>query len=231
MGSPVVRDPSHPIGYVGNTGCSDGPHLHFLVRNPSGIVIDPYGWMPLPDSAFYSEGSPWQIWNVNNGGADAASHYLWIHQLATTTLLSSSSTTVMNSASGNVVASFPVGIYNTALRMQMVEGLPSANVPGYKGLYSFSLFGYSVDDVPVLTLSGEVSLSVHIPVYGLQTLSAMTTIPPTLHVWDPQSSTWQKLSTTWDSHTGNVHAFSSQIGTFAFTIPENHIYLPLVFTH
>jgi murein DD-endopeptidase MepM/ murein hydrolase activator NlpD len=64
VGATVSRDPSHPIGYVGSTGCSDGPHLHFLVRNPSGIVVDPYGWMPLPDAAWYGQTDPWQQYNT-----------------------------------------------------------------------------------------------------------------------------------------------------------------------
>ncbi|MEW6086203.1 MAG: peptidoglycan DD-metalloendopeptidase family protein [Chloroflexota bacterium] len=32
------------LGISGNTGLSTGPHLHFLVRNPSGRSVDPYGW-------------------------------------------------------------------------------------------------------------------------------------------------------------------------------------------
>ena len=32
------------LGISGNTGLSTGPHLHFLLRNPAGKSIDPYGW-------------------------------------------------------------------------------------------------------------------------------------------------------------------------------------------
>lgn len=227
-GTAVSRDPARPIGYSGNTGCSSGPHLHFLVRNSSGIVVDPYDWMPLPDAAWYGQTDPWQQYNADNGGADATSHYLWIHQLATATLLSSSATTIITSTSGGAVATFPIGAYDVALRVQMVEGLQSARIPGYRSLYSFSLFGYTTNDTPVTTLANEITLDVYMPTDGVSALSVNGTVTPTLQIWDAQSSTWQKLSTTWDSHTGNVHAFSSQIGTFAFTIPENHIYLPLV---
>jgi len=226
-GDEVSRDPAHPIGYSGNTGCSSGPHLHFLARNSSGIVVDPYDWMPLPDAAWYGQTDPWQQYNADNGGTDATSHYLWIHQLATTTLLSSSATTVITSTSGNAVATFPIGSYNAALRVQMVESLHSARISGYRSLYSFSLFGFTTDDVPVTMLTNEITLDVHMPTGGLRALSVSGTITPTLQVWDAQSSTWQELPTTWDSLTNSARATTSQIGTFALTIPEHRIYLPL----
>lgn len=227
-GVAVSRDPSHPIGYSGNTGCSSGPHLHFLVRNSSGIVVDPYDWMPLPDAAWYGQTDPWQQYNADNGGADATSHYLWIHQLATATLLSSSATTVITSTSGSAVATFPVGAYDAALRVQMVESLQSTRISGYRSLYSFSLFGYTTNDTPVTALADEITLDVYIPTGGVSALSVNGTVTPALQVWDAQSSTWQELPTTWDSVTSSARATSSQIGTFALTVPEYRIYLPLV---
>ena len=47
-------------------------------------------------------------------------------------------------------------------------------------------------------------------------------------VWDAENSVWQELPTTWDSHTGTARASSSKIGTFALTIPEYRIFLPLI---
>ena len=228
QGNEVTRDPTQPIGYSGNTGCSSGPHLHFGVRNALGIVVDPYDWMPLPDAEWYGETDPWQQYNADNGGDDATSHYLWTHQLETTTLLSRSEPTVITSTSGSVAATFPVGAYNAPLRAQMVEGLHSARILGHRSLYSFSLFGYTTDDVPVTTLVDEITLNVNIPTGGLHALSASGTVTPTLQVWDAQSSTWQELPTTWNSRTGIASASSSQIGSFTLTIPEYRIYLPLV---
>lgn len=36
-----------PVGLVGSTGNSTGPHLHLEVRTPSGIAVDPLVWMEL----------------------------------------------------------------------------------------------------------------------------------------------------------------------------------------
>ena len=95
-------------------------------------------------------------------------------------------------------------------------------------MYSFSLFGFTTDDVPVTMLTNEITLDVHMPTGGLRALSVSGTITPTLQVWDAQSSTWQELPTTWDSLTNSARATTSQIGTFALTIPEHRIYLPMV---
>jgi hypothetical protein len=40
------------LGISGTTGNSSGPHLHFVVRNPAGRSVDPYGWRG-------SGSSPW----------------------------------------------------------------------------------------------------------------------------------------------------------------------------
>lgn len=49
------------LGISGTTGNSSGPHLHFLVRNPSGRSVDPYGWKGSGSSpwAFQQNESLW----------------------------------------------------------------------------------------------------------------------------------------------------------------------------
>jgi hypothetical protein len=40
------------LGISGTTGNSSGPHLHFLVRDPSGRSVDPYGWKGTGSSSW-----------------------------------------------------------------------------------------------------------------------------------------------------------------------------------
>lgn len=62
IGEAVAR--GQPIGVIGNTGCSTGPHLHFGVQY-LGRNTDPYGWCGAGDD-------PWQA-----HPAGSASIWLW----------------------------------------------------------------------------------------------------------------------------------------------------------
>jgi len=229
VGAQVSREVQHPIGYVGNTGCATGYHLHFMVKNSNGIVVDPYGWEPKPDAAWYGQTDPWQQYHADQGDPDATSHYLWLHRLETVTLVDPSSSTVITSTSGLVVADIPAGAYGAPLRVELAEALQSARIPGYRSLYTFSLVGYTSEDVPVLTLGAEVALDVRTSTGEVQTFAASTATIPTLQIWDTRTSTWQELPTTWDPVAGNARAASSRLGTFALSVREYRIYLPVTF--
>ena len=52
------------LGISGNTGNSTGPHLHFLVKNPSNVAIDPYGWTGSGADP-YGTNQPQSLWVQN----------------------------------------------------------------------------------------------------------------------------------------------------------------------
>jgi len=225
----VSRDTLSPIGRVGSTGNSEGPHLHFKVINPSGNVVDPFGWSPSPEAAFYGEADPWEKWNLIEDGSDAASHYLWIHRLVTNAnLLSSESSTILSSPSGKIIATFPVGVNNEALRVQMMDILNPANIPGNQILASFSLYGYTNENLAVTAMLKDISLDVQLSTSSQLTQKVNSSNDPNLILWDIQARTWKELPSTWDPSSGSLHTSTSQIGTFAIIIPEYYMYLPIV---
>lgn len=228
----VTRDIAHPIGYAGDTGCTSEPLLHFVVRNPSGIVVDPYGWRPLPFSAWYGETDPWQHYNADNGGVDAASHYLWLEPLAAITMTHPTSSTVLSSPSDEITVTISSGFYCETLRFDLSETLQPVLMANVRSLRTFTFFGFTPQGSVITNLENAVTIDLAGPKAGeWQALTQGLSPEPTLWVWnvrDDQQPAWTVVPITWDSLTGHVHAVTTRIGSFALTTSPPYIYLPMI---
>lgn len=63
VGSTVVA--GELLGYVGSSGSSTGPHLHFELHDASGTLIDPYTGPCNPGSSWWSPARSYNISQVN----------------------------------------------------------------------------------------------------------------------------------------------------------------------
>lgn len=81
-GQPVITDSSdrkNIIAISGNTGNSNGSHLHFGVINDSGLHVNPYGWQGPAGQ------DPWANYVDPQGIPGATSNNLWEQRPAITT--------------------------------------------------------------------------------------------------------------------------------------------------
>jgi hypothetical protein len=229
VGTAVTRDPAHPVGYAGDSGCTSGPGLHFIVRNQAGVAVDPYGWAPLASAALYHSVDPWQIYNADNGDIDAASQYLWLQPLGAFTITTPSTNTVLLAPSGDITFTLSGDFYTDTLRLEWYETLQPASIYGHRSLRTFTFFGFSSEDQPLTQLFTEVAIDLAGPdASEISSFALGEPFTPVLLVWDAQLLAWVDLPTTWDPLTGHVHATGTRIGSFALTIPINMLFLPLV---
>ncbi len=225
-GVKVIRSTSQPLGTMGQTGCVTGPHLHLLVRNPEGVVVDPYGWQPKPDAAWYGKDDPWQVYNAQKEiPVDAISHYLWVHNLKEDVLINHDNETIVNSPAGKVTASFPIGVYHDPLRIELAESLASADLSGYNVSGTFSVFGYTVGDQVVTELDDTYELRIDLG------LSAQSTLinKPKLFIWDVRNKTWQELENAYLHNSAALVVHTNLLGTFAVGRVAN-VHLPMIWT-
>jgi hypothetical protein len=116
--------------------------------------------------------------------------------------------------------------------VELAESLQSASIPGYRSLSTFSLFGFTINDVPVTTLEASVRLDVYVPeMQGIQALAASSITTPTIRIWDAQSSLWRELPTTWEPSTRRATVTTDQIGTFAVSVRSYKTHLPMILKH
>lgn len=221
----TIDDPNASIGIMGNTGnCSDGAHIHFTVENSEGVVVDPYGWKPKIDSAWYGMNDPWVQHNLNlSQPKDASSHYLWLHPMENTKVVLSNTTTRMNSPSNDVSITFFSGTYTSPLRAEFSETSNPVLFNGVAVERAFFLMTYIDDIVPIDVLNNDILIEYVVS----QQMRSVVSMDSKFVVWNTANSNWQELPTEWNSATGIISTTSSQLGTFALVNPSR-IFLPTV---
>ena len=225
-GQRVTHDSNKPLGISGMDPCSGNAGFHFVVRNPKGIAVDPFGWKPRPDSFWYEVDDPWQVFNAGKG-LDAASYPLWTIAPRVQRLASPSVSTVLTLPSSLVTAIIPSGTFSNPLRLELSNSGDAGQREGFSNLRSFTLFGYARGDEPIIFLNKDVTFIV-----DLSNNSIPANASPNLYVWDLYSENgaiWRLLSSTWDAKTGHLQATSNMLGTFAVLIKLPHaLYLPVI---
>ena len=238
IGSTVTRssidDSNAYIGIMGDTGdYSEGAHIHFMVLNPDGIVVDPYGWSPKVDSAWYGKEDPWAKHNREmEQPKDAESHYLWLHPLGSTKVTNPAIDTTITSPTDDVQITFLAGAADIPLRIEFAENLNPVLVDGLKAERSFYVMAFQNDVDPVIELDGSILVEFQPAAEQMLVLSehvASNTGESNMQlvVWDTHSASWQELDSTWDDSAGVLRATTSQLGTFAVT-DTKRVFLPLV---
>jgi murein DD-endopeptidase MepM/ murein hydrolase activator NlpD len=222
------------LGVMGTTGCSSGAHIHLQVSNAQALPVDPFGWMPFPDSTYHQTGDPDPWWQYNNNlvpQLDATSHYLWIHPLDRRVLNNPDAPTVITSASGEITAAFPIGAHQGAYRIELWEILdnPELANPSARPVSAFALYAFDEAEEPIWSVLQPVALQFATDT-GNQAMGQALGFTPeyVLYSWNNDSDLWEPLLTTYDPLTGVVSATSENLGRFAVARIDHLIFLPIV---
>ena len=110
IGTVITDTALQPLGIMGNTGDSQGIHLHFGVyydqNSDSGWteaeVVDPFGWV----------GDGTDPWGMPND-------YLWLHPIYSQTTVNPGVETTFTSPSGNITVTIPSGVFTSTVDLQL----------------------------------------------------------------------------------------------------------------
>lgn len=232
-GSTVEASANTPLGVATTSPCTGNKGLHFVVRNPAGFPVDPFGWKPSPLSAWYGIDDPWRQYQ-NLQDQDAASHYLWLYSQEVSKLLSPSQTTVLTTSNQQIKVTVPSGAFAGPTRLSLEEIgslVPNHSIIPLRGL---SVTGFTVNDVIVLTSQRPLQIEMSLPISESSTSDAAISnfLPPSpqFYLLDRSSGTivWQPIPTTWDATTKQARATTTNLGTFVLALKAYPVFLPVV---
>jgi len=204
------------IGFSGNTGNNTtGPHLHISVikdLNNNGILdfgidypnglVDPYGWQP--NSVSDIQDDPW----LALGGSK--SHYLWINPL--TPITSQISATGSSLAVGQANIVFPDDSSRPNLNLSIDEQPASNALQNLKGAsHTFDIKASDTSGNLISTFTKPFELIIN---YGKSDITNIKEDTISLHWFNPESQTWEKIPTTLDTTEKTASAQLSHMSLF-----------------
>lgn len=222
-GAPVEQ--GDVIGKLGNTGNSFGHHIHFGVKNPSGIVVDPFGWVPQLGTPYWNQTDPWVAYN-NQLPKDAVSHYLWLHPLDLQMLNNPSGDTVITSGD-NLAITFPSNAYNAPYLIELSHVLQSPNI-GDPSMIPISVFRVSAttkNDVPILVMNNPFTIQFDLAVAqrGLSTANDYR-----LFYWNESTEIWDEVPFSNDTNSTAFTGTTKNLGLFAIALKGEALFLPII---
>ncbi len=221
-----VTRASSVIGITGINPCTGKEGFHFVLRNPSGIEVDPFGWNPQPNSHWFRVDDPWQTYQDGNG-KDGVSYMLWDIPIQNPELLTYDVSHEITSISGAITVNIPAYASSSAMKVQINESNLKPVLGPQSGYGSFIVNGYGFGDELVTALSQPLTISVN-----LSSSVISTDQQPVLYYWDPTlggDDKWDPLPSQWDPQTGILTAQSDRFGAFATgEQPWEKLFLPQI---
>jgi murein DD-endopeptidase MepM/ murein hydrolase activator NlpD len=224
-GAPVNQ--GDVIGKLGNTGNSFGHHIHFGVYNPSGIVVDPFGWDPQVGTPYWNQTDPWVAYN-NPLNKNAVSHYLWLHPLDWQKLNNPSGDTVVSSGD-NLAITFPSNAYNAPYLIGLSYVLQSPNIvdPSMIPVSAFRVNATTQNDVPISVMNNPFTIQFDLAVAqkGLNTASDYR-----LFYWSESTERWDEVPFSNDTNSTAFTGTTKNLGLYAIVLKGEAIFLPIILT-
>lgn len=211
------------LGRMGNTGNSDGPHLHFAVRtrdNNRWVVMDPYGWAGTSTTNYQND--PWA-----QHSSGATSYYLWRTPLTQRRTFSASEGTSIGDNAGFATLDIgPASLGGMVSATLSNTPVPTPTVNLWRSLgRAFSVdLSTSPPEAPALELRSTSPVTYLAPItitmpYSSTDLAHFDGSELAIQHWNEDNQQWDALPTVIDPQNSVVTTETNLTGKFDLQAP------------